>query len=254
MRSGIALLAILLLFQTLLPDFDMLLLLGLLAVAMLTVRPLGAAVALTFVLSILFLREGFSFGRLNGPWSIPVATVVLGTVMLVARARTSVLMISRIPLRELLNRLLGPPAEARQAVVSSLAASFSSLLWGTVRQLALAAGCVVVSRMLLGLLPDRRNLHSSLVAVRDMDPALRSAALAVACVVAAWLVVSEVSWRLLTSDQARLYLRSELLRSMLPDMSLIVRRHIAARQRRVVAAARKRKSAAPGTTGSTEPG
>jgi hypothetical protein len=86
-----------------------------------------------------------------------------------------------------------------------------------------------------------------------MDPALRSAALAVACLVAVWLVVSEVSWRLLTSDQARLYLRSELLRTMLPDMSLIVRRRITARQRRIVTAARKRKSAAPGTEGSIKP-
>jgi hypothetical protein len=210
-------------------------------------------VTLSFVLSILFLHEGFRFGRLNGPWSIPVATVVLGAVMLVARARTSVLMISGILLRELSGRLLSPPVETRQAVVSSLTAGFNSLLWGTVRQLALATGCVVVSRMLLGLLPDHRDLHSSLVAVRDMDPALRSAALAVACVVAVWLVVSEVSWRLLTSDQARLYLRSELLRTMLPDMSLIVRRRITARQRRIVTAARKRKSAAPGTAGSMKP-
>jgi hypothetical protein len=142
-------------------------------------------------------------------------------------ARSSLLQVAR----EFLNSGEAQ-AESPKEVSIPAARIFSSALRG----ITLLFGCVVIARVVLGVLPTNREVTAGLRDFLDVDPSLTAGALLIVCLFAVWIAVSEVSWRQMTAGQARMYLRSVFLKLHYADLRMIVRKRLKVRQQRLTAA------------------
>lgn len=208
------------------------------ALVMLTLKRWGGVLVLILVQGDLVLREGREMAILNGSGGVVFVLVVMTVLMFVARQRELLQQIARSSLIQVAREFLAHgevPAETSKEFVVPVARIFSSALRG----ITLLFGCIVISRVLLGMLPTNREVTSGLRDFLDVDPGLTTGALLIVCLFAVWIAVSEVSWRQMTAAQARMYLRSAFLKLHYADLRMIVRRRLKARQQRLAAAKTK---------------
>jgi len=208
------------------------------ALVMLTLKRWGGVLVLMLVQGDLVLREGRDMAILNGSGGVLFVLVVIAVLMFVARQRELLQQIARSSLLQVAREFLNSgeaPAESPKEFSVPAGRIFSSALRG----ITLLFGCVVVARVVLGMLPTNREVTAGLRDFLDVDPSLTAGAMLVVSVFAVWIAVSEVSWRQMTAAQARMYLRSAFLKSHYPDLRMIVRKRLKVRQQRLTAAKAK---------------
>ena len=92
------------------------------------------------------------------------------------------------------------------------------MMGAAIRGVAILMGTIFVSRILLGTFPTPQTFNQNLRDWMINDDFIRGWAFLLASMVALWIVCSEVAWRQMTRDQARIYLRSVLLLSHHADL------------------------------------
>ena len=208
------------------------------ALVMLTLKRWGGVLVLMLVQGDLVLREGRDMAILNGSGGVLFVLVVMAVRMFVARQRELLQQIARSSLlqvaREFLNSSEAPSESPKEFSIPA-GRIFSSALRG----ITLLFGCVVIARVVLGMLPTNREVTAGLRDFIDVDPSLMAGAMLIVCLFAVWIAVSEVSWRQMTTAQARMYLRSAFLKLHYADLRMIVRRRLKVRQQRLAAAKAK---------------
>jgi hypothetical protein len=205
------------------------------ALVMLTLKRWGGVLVLMLVQGDLVLREGRDMAILNGSGGVLFVLVVMAVLMFVARQRELLQQIARSSLLQVAREFLNSgEASAESPKEASIPAAriFSSALRG----ITLLFGCVVIARVVLGMLPTNREVTAGLRDFLDVDPSLMAGALLIVCLFAVWIAVSEVSWRQMTAGQARMYLRSVFLKLHYADLRMIVRKRLKVRQQRLTAA------------------
>lgn len=208
------------------------------ALVMLTLKRWGGVLVLMLVQGDLVLREGRDMAVLNGSGGVLFVLVVITVLMFVARQRELLQQIARSSLlqvaRDFLNSGEAPAESAKEFTIPAVRIFASAL-----RGVTLLFGCVVVARVVLGMLPTNREVTTGLRDYLDVDPGLTAGAMLIVCLFAVWIAVSEVSWRQMTTAQARMYLRSAFLKLHYADLRMIVRRRLKVRQQRLAAAKAK---------------
>ena len=210
----------------------------LIALVMLTLKRWGGVLVLMLVQGDLVLREGREMAVLNGSGGVLFVLVVMAVLMFVARQRELLQQIARSSLLQVAREFLNSsevPAESLKEFSIPAGRIFSSALRG----ITLLFGCIVIARVLLGMLPTNREVTAGLRDFIDVDPSLTAGAMLIVCLFAVWIAVSEVSWRQMTAAQARMYLRSAFLKLHYADLRMIVRRRLKVRQQRLAAAKAK---------------
>jgi hypothetical protein len=205
------------------------------ALVMLTLKRWGGVLVLMLVQGDLVLREGRDMAILNGSGGVLFVLVVMAVLMFVARQRELLQQIARSSLLQVAREFLNSgeaSAESPKEVSIPAARIFLSALRG----ITLLFGCVVIARVVLGMLPTNREVTAGLRDFLDVDPSLMAGALLIVCLFAVWIAVSEVSWRQMTAGQARMYLRSVFLKLHYADLRMIVRKRLKVRQQRLTAA------------------
>ena len=208
------------------------------ALVMLTLKRWGGVLVLMLVQGDLVLREGRDMAILNGSGGVLFVLVVMGVLMFVARQRELLQQIARSSLLQVAREFLNSgeaSAESSKEFSIPAARIFSSALRG----ITLLFGCIVMARVLLGMLPTNREVTAGLRDYIDVDPSLTAGAMLIVSLFAVWIAVSEVSWRQMTAAQARMYLRSAFLKLHYADLRMIVRRRLKVRQQRLTAAKAK---------------
>ncbi|MFN9717508.1 MAG: hypothetical protein ACK58L_02375 [Planctomycetota bacterium] len=241
----------------------------LIAGVLLTLRRWGAVMVLVCVQADLFLREGRQFPALRGSDGLVFVLMTAAVLMFISRQRLLLMHLAGLSLRDLLRRWTGrsaifhaaedrfPPSNsfaeksharengsALQLLVENVYASATSivpLIPAALRGLTVLLACVTVARFLLSRIPTNPELTEQLRDMVNADPTLSSAALLFMMVLAVWVVISEIHWRQLTPEQARMYLRSELLREAYPDLRMFVIRRIRRRQKRILTASKAKE-------------
>ena len=205
------------------------------ALVMLTLKRWGGVLVLMLVQGDLVLREGRDMAILNGSGGVLFVLVVMAVLMFVARQRELLQQIARSSLLQVVREFLNSseaPAESPKEFSIPAARIFSSVLRG----ITLLFGCVVIARVVIGMLPTNREVTAGLRDFIDVDPSLMAGAMLIVCLFAVWIAVSEVSWRQMTTAQARMYLRSAFLKLHYADLRMIVRKRLKVRQQRLTAA------------------
>jgi hypothetical protein len=208
------------------------------ALVMLTLKRWGGVLVLMLVQGDLVLREGRDMAILNGSGGVLFVLVVMAVLMFVARQRELLQQIARSSLlqvaREFLNSSEAPAESPKEFSIPA-----GRIVSSALRGITLMFGCVVIARVVLGMLPTNREVTSGLRDYIDVDPSLTAGAMLIVCLFAVWIAVSEVSWRQMTTAQARMYLRSAFLKLHYADLRMIVRRRLKVRQQRLAAAKAK---------------
>jgi hypothetical protein len=208
------------------------------ALVMLTLKRWGGVLVLMLVQGDLVLREGRDMAILNGSGGVLFVLVVMAVLMFVARQRELLQQIARSSLlqvaREFLNSSEAPAESPKEFSIPA-----GRIVSSALRGITLMFGCVVIARVVLGMLPTNREVTAGLRDFIDVDPSLTAGAMLIVCLFAVWIAVSEVSWRQMTTAQARMYLRSAFLKLHYADLRMIVRRRLKVRQQRLAAAKTK---------------
>ncbi|MEJ7590848.1 MAG: hypothetical protein WKF77_04815 [Planctomycetaceae bacterium] len=224
------------------PDIGLPLRFFLTAIILLTLKYWGGVVVLVAVQADLFFREPQRSAALQGVTGLVTVFLIAALLMFINRNRELLKHAASRPLSSILSMTTslfrGDIAfDSRKAV-----REIPHMLGATIRGIALLIGCVFVSRILLSTLPNRRTLSADLQGwMRDESSVLQSSLLLTG-LIAAWVVLNEISWRQLTRDQSRLYLRSVFLTIHHADLRMIVRGRLKLRQR--AARAKKEREAA----------
>ncbi len=251
------------------PELPMAARLVLIAGVLLTLRRWGAVMILLLVQVDLFLREGRVFSTLGGSDGLILAFITVAVVMFVSRQRLLLMHLAGMSFRNLIRRWTGRPEASRSATVTSSrlnsaddqtdpaetnpadaliqnvnasAMSILPLIPAALRSLAILLCCVTAARYLLTRIPSNFELTGQIRDLVNEDPTLSSAALLLMFLLAVWVVIGEINWRQLTPEQARVYLRSELLRETYPDVRMFVIRRIRRRQKRVLATSKSQET------------
>ena len=245
----------------LLPEVPLLARVVLIAGVLMTLRRWGGVVVLLLVQGDLFLREGRQIPPLRGADGLVLAFVAVAVLMFVSRQRLLLANLAGMSISDLFRRWTGheDPTGSGNADKASdrVASTFQSasvavfdLIPAALRGLTLILICVTTARFLLSRIPRNSELTGQLRDVVNADPTLASGGLVLMVLLALWVIVGEVSWRQLTPAQARIYLRSELLRETYADLRMIVLRRIRMRQKRLLVA----KSTSEKSGSTTPPG
>ncbi len=211
------------------------------ALVFLTLKHWGGILVLMAVQADLFIREGRRFETLNSSGGFIYVFIVVAVLMLVARNRLLLKQIAKGSVSGLVKNLLAATPATTVAQESAMPEAIVARMVGaTLRGLAMLLGCVTAARFLLSLLPTQIRTED-LRQIVNGDPSLSIGVLLIVSIVAAWVVASEVSWRQLSTAQARVYLRSVFMKIHYRDLRMIVVRRIKLRQQR---ATEKKKSVA----------
>ena len=204
------------------------------AIILLTLKYWGGVMILVAVQADLFFREPTRSAALQGATGLLAVFLIVALLMFINRNRELLKHAASLPLTSI-PRLIASAFQGKIAFDSGKAVrEIPRMLGATVRAIALLVGCVFVSRILLSTLPNRRTLNEDLRGWMLDESSVLQCSLLLTGMIAAWVVCSEISWRQLTRDQARLYLRSVFLTMHHADLRMIVRgrlklRHQAAR-------------------------
>lgn len=213
----------------------------LIALVFLTLKRWGGVLVLMLVQTDLFLREGREFPILRGSDGVIFVFVVVAVLMFVARQRLLLQQIARDTLSSLAKSLFTPdttasPREERDDVGKVVRRTFGAAFRGA----NLLFCCVAGARILIGILPTNRELTGNLRELAGMDPQMSTAVILGVSLVAAWTVLSEISWRQMTVAQSRMYLRSTFVKDHYRDLRLIVMRRLKIRRQRLAAMSSKK--------------
>ena len=226
------------------PDLGLPLRIFLIAVVLLSLRFWGGALVLVAVQADLFFREpkhGDAFGGLIGLLTV---FLILCLLMFINRNR------------ELLQRAAKRPISAFFATITSVfrgEASFDSgkavreiprMIGAAIRGVAVLMGVVFVSRLVLASLPAPQVFNQNLREWITNETFIPRCSLLLGSLIAFWIVWNEISWRQLSREQARIYLRSVFLLSHHADLRMIVRGRL--KSRRQTARERKDVDKTPG--------
>ena len=239
------------------PDVQWSVLLVMLAVVILSLRHLGGLLILCLVQADLVLTEGRFSSAMQPAESLTYTFFILAVVMFIGRQRHTLQELSQASLFRILapGSPPGPPGAAEpdpvpdrslQMLLKRLSEHRQQLLRRLLKRLnramrgaLLLAVCSTVATCLVTWLPRGPVLVRELRTAESLDPDMRWAALLVTGIVAIALVAGELSWRRMTTTQARISQRSQLLSVFYRDLRMIVRQKIRVRQKRYLAPARR---------------
>ena len=208
----------------------------LIALVFLTLKRWGGILVLVLVQGDLFLREGRELLVLNGSGGVVFVFVVIAVLMFVARQRLLLQQIARDTIFSLARNLLSSDmTDASQENRRDTGGVILRIFASAIRGLILLFCCTAVARSLLGMLPSNRDLTSNLRDLANIDPQMSMAGVLIISLVAAWVVVSEISWRQMTAAQSRVYLRSAFVKIHYRDLRMIVLRRLRIRRKRIAA-------------------
>lgn len=205
---------------------------------LLTLRFWGGFAVLIAMQADLYLREQPRSSSLQGPVGILTICIFVGLLMFINRNRNLLRQAASRPIRLIVNQLLSAIKgnwifDSREALREVL-----QMAGSLIRGVAVIAVCVSLSQIVLRLLPTRRTLNRDLQQWFLDEASLQRCTLVALCMIAVWIILNEISWRQITREQARLYVRSIFLTLHHVDLRMIVRRRLKLRAK----AARRRDS------------
>ena len=187
---------------------------------------------------VLFFREPHRTSTADGLGSCVFVVIVLGLLMFLGRDQTLKRLVRR-RVSDLVRSLFGTGAGmtvvADAASVGSDAGSIrheGMPPTSFIRQIASLVICVLVAQLLLTVfvipgVTDRRQQS-----LADVKETLASASPLLIVLIATVILLSSLTWRHLTAEQASMYARSTVVSLMHPDIRLIVRHRIHFRRRK----------------------
>lgn len=216
----------------------------LLALALLSLRLWGGLMLLIAGLTDLFIRDEPQLQRLEVGDAVSWTFLLVAIAMCCYRLRRSLQQLSSRSFRSILQDIFGerrpsgaantqyfdnsePPTEADTAD-RLLAAAASAI-----RGLLLLMACTVTATTLLAWIPRGVRFAGGIRQFAAQDPELSGIAFLAATVAAALLLANELSWRQLTTAQARMYLRSMRLELFFHDLRMLSHGRLRERLRRV---------------------
>lgn len=224
------------------PDMGWPLRIFLTTMILLTLKYWGGVLILVAVQADFFFREPPRSAALQGATGLLTVLLIVALLMFINRNRELLKHAASRPLSSILELIVSVFRGEIAFDSGKAVREIPRMLGATVRAIALLVGCVFVSRILLSTLPNRRTLNEDLRGWMLDESSVLQCSLLLTGMIAAWVVCSEISWRQLTRDQARLYLRSVFLTMHHADLRMIVRgrlklRHQAARAKKTREAA-----------------
>ena len=201
------------------------------AIILLTLKYWGSVLVLVAVQADLFFREPTRSAALQGATGLITVFLVLALLMFINRNRELLRHAARRPLSTIPS-MMASAFRGKTAFDSSKAVREIPRMPGaTIRAVAMLVACVFASRILLSMLPNRRTFNEDLRGWLLNESSALQCSLLLAGIIATWIVFNEISWRQLTSGQARLYLRSVFLTIHHSDLRMIVRGRLKLRQK-----------------------
>ena len=213
------------------PDMGWPLRIFLTAMILLTLKYWGGVLILVAVQADFFFREPPRSAALQGATGLLTVLLIVALLMFINRNRELLKHAASRPLSSILELIVSVFRGEIAFDSGKAVREIPRMLGATVRAIALLVGCVFVSRILLSTLPNRRTLNEDLRGWMLDESSVLQCSLLLTGMIAAWVVCSEISWRQLTRDQARLYLRSVFLTIHHADLRMIVRGRLHLRQK-----------------------
>lgn len=221
------------------PNIGLPLRIFMIAVVLLSLRFWGGVLVLVAIQADLFFREPRRSDGFNGFVGLLTVFLILSLLMFISRNRE---LLQRAAKRSVSTFFTTISAVLRGEVAfesHKAVGEIPRLVGGAIRGAAVLMGTVFVCRILLSTLPTPQTFNQNLREWTTNDSFILRCSLLLGCLVGLWIVCNEISWRQLTRDQARLYMRSVLLLSHHADLKMIIRgrlkfRRQAARQRKDV--------------------
>lgn len=219
------------------PDMGWPLRIFLTAIILLTLKYWGGVMVLIAVQADLFLREPPRSAALQGVTGLLTIFLIVALLMFINRNRELLKQAASRPMSSILGLIVSTFRGEIAFDSGKAVREIPRMLGATIRAIALLVGCVFVSRILLSTLPNRRTLNEDLRGWMLDESSVLQCSLLLTGIIAAWVVCHEISWRQLTRDQTRLYLRSVFLTIHHADLRMIVRGRLKLREQ----AAREKK-------------
>ena len=219
------------------PDMGWPLRIFLTAIILLTLKYWGGVMVLVAVQADLFFREPPRSAALQGVTGLVTVFLIVALLMFINRNRELLKHAASRPMSSIFGLIVSTVRGEIAFDSGKAVREIPRMLGATIRAIALLVGCVFVSRILLSTLPNRRTLNEDLRGWMLDESSVLQCSLLLTGMIAAWVVCHEISWRQLTRDQTRLYLRSVFLTIHHADLKMIVRgrlklRHQAARAKK----------------------
>lgn len=224
------------------PDMGWPLRIFLTAMILLTLKHWGSVMVLVAVQADLFFRELPRSAALQGATGLLTVFLIVALLMFINRNRELLKLAASRPLSSILGLIVSVFRGEIAFDAGKAVREIPRMLGATVRAIALLVGCVFVSRILLSTFPNRRTLNEDLRGWMLDESSVLQCSLLLTGVIAVWVVCNEISWRQLTRDQTRLYLRSVFLTIHHADLKMIVRGRL--KQRLQAAREKKTREAA----------
>lgn len=206
-------------------------------IILLTLKYWGSVLVLVAVQTDLFFREPPRSAALQGVTGMLTVFLIVALLMFINRNRVLLKQAASRPLRSIFGLMVSLFRGEIAFDSGKAVREIPRILGATIRAIALLVSCVFVSRIVLSMLPNRRTLNDDLRGWMLDESSVLQCSLLLTGMIAAWVVCNEISWRQLTRDQSRLYLRSVFLTIHHADLRMVVRGRLKLRQQ----AARERK-------------
>jgi len=213
------------------PDMNLPLKICLAAVILLTLKYWGSVSVFLAVQVDLFFREPRRSETFQGFTGVLTVCLIVGLLMFINRNREILHRAASLSVSLTFQRFINVFRGEIIFDSGKAVREISQMMTGALRGTAVLAGCVFVSRMLLNTLPDRRSFNDSLQTWMLDQSSVPQFSMLLVAIVAAWLVCNEISWRQLTGEQAKLYLRSVFLIIHHADLRQLVRRRLKLRRK-----------------------
>lgn len=207
------------------------------AIILLTLKYWGGVMVLVAVQADLFFREPPRSAALHGVNGLFTVFLIVALLMFINRHRALLKLAANRPLSSIFGLIVSFVRSEISFDSGKAVREIPRMLGSSIRAIGLLVGCVFVARILLNTLPNRRTLNQDLRGWMLDESSAMQCSLLLTGMIAAWVMCNEISWRQLTRDQTRLYLRSVFLTIHHADLRMIVRgrlklRHRAAREKK----------------------
>lgn len=230
------------------PNTPFFLRLLLFAGTILTLRIIGGLIVFACFLGNVLVADPNLTGRLNAAGSMPETVLFIAGVLFLFEQRRNLQEFSRIPFftelgkirqqlstRQLRDNLTNAfsSSDQDQQNRSNESEQWLQTASALLMQVFTVMLCCVAAVLLLLLIPRGGDLNSTLAETLQDDPQLRVSSLLLAALVGVMVIGSGLLNRLLSREEAALASRSEQLRTLFPDLMLIVRANLKRRKRRL---------------------
>ena len=226
------------------PDIGLPIRIFMIAIVLLSLRFWGGVLVLVAVQADLFFREPKRGDAFSGLVGLLTVFLILSLLMFINRNRNLLQQAAKRPISSFIATVVAVLRGEVTFDSGKAVREIPRMIGAAIRGVAILMGTVFVSRILLGKFPTPQTFNQNLRDWMINDDFIRGWAFLLASMVALWIVCSEVAWRQMTRDQARIYLRSVLLLSHHADLRMIVRGRL--KSRRQAARERKDVDATPG--------